>query len=132
MLAFHEDKNLCVIECLEEYEARTKDMRPVIAGQENKLFLSIVEPHKPVSSGTVARWVQGLLQAAGIDTSQFKPHSVQGASASAAARCGVALSDILALACWLSDSTFRHFYYRPVLDPEAGRAVLSIPNNSCL
>ena len=53
-------------------------MRPVIAGQENKLFLSIVQPHKPVSSATVGRWVQGLLQAAGIDTSQFKTHSVRG------------------------------------------------------
>ena len=125
--SFPEDKNLCVVECLREYEARTKDMRPVIAGQENKLFLSIVQPHKPVASGTVARWVRSLLQAAGIDTSQFKPHSVRGASASAAARGGVALSDILALACWSSDSTFRRFYYRPVLHPEASRAVLSIP-----
>ena len=85
-----ENKDLCVVECLREYEVRTKDMRPVIAGQENKLFLSIVQPHKPVSCGTVARWVRCFLQAAGIDTSQFKPHSVRGASASAAARCGVA------------------------------------------
>ena len=76
--SFPEDKNLCVVECLREYEARTKDMRTVIAGQENKLFLSIVQPHKPVSSGTVTRWVRGLLQAGGIDTSQFKPHSVRG------------------------------------------------------
>ena len=76
--SFPEDKNLCVVECLREYEACTKDMRPVIAGQENKLFLSIVQPHKPVSSGTVARWVRSLLQAAGIDTAQFKPHSVRG------------------------------------------------------
>ena len=127
--SFPEDKNLCVVECLREYEACTKDMRPVISGQENKLFLSIVQIHKPVSSGTVARWVRSLLQEAGIDTSQFKPHSVRGASVSAVARVGVALSDILALASWSSDFTFRCFYYRPVLHPhpEASRAVLSIP-----
>ena len=77
--SFPEDKNLCVVECHREYEARTKDMRPVIAGQENRLFLSIVQPHTHVSSATVARWVRGLLQAAGIATSQFKPHSVRGA-----------------------------------------------------
>ena len=124
---FPEDKNLCVVECLREYEARTEDTRPVLAGQENTLFLSIVQPHIPVSSGTVARWDRSLLQAAGIDTSQFKPHSVRGASASAATRCGVALPDILALACWSSDSTFRRFCYKPVLHPEASRAVLSIP-----
>ena len=125
--SFPEDKNLCVVECLREYEAPTKDMRPVIAGQENKLFLSIVQPHKPVSSGTVARWVRSLLQAAGIDTSQFKHHSVRVASPSAAARGGIALPDILALACWSSESTLRRFYYKPVLHPEASRAVLSIP-----
>ena len=82
-------------------------MRLVIAGQEDKLFLSIVPPHKPVSSVNEARWVRGLLQAGGIDTSQFKPDSVRGTSASAAARCGVPLPDILAMAFWSSDSTFR-------------------------
>lgn len=128
--SFPEDKNLCVVECLKEYESRTRDMRSVLAGQENRLFLSVVQPHKPVSASTVARWVRSLLQAAGIDTSQFKPHSVRGASASAAARGGVALSDILALACWSSDSTFRRFYYKPVLHPDASRSVLSVTRES--
>ena len=64
-------------------------MRPVLAGQVDKLFMSIVRPHKPVSASTAARWVRDLLQAAGIDTSQFKPHSVRGASTSAATRSGV-------------------------------------------
>lgn len=128
--SFLEDKILCVVECLKEYESRTRDMRSVLAGQENRLFLSVVQPHKPVSASTVARWVRSLLQAAGIDTSQFKPHSVRGASASAAARGGVALSDILALACWSSDSTFRRFYYKPVLHPDASRSVLSVTRES--
>ena len=39
--SFPEDQNLCAVQCLREYEARTKDMRPVIAGQENKLFSPI-------------------------------------------------------------------------------------------
>ena len=50
----------------------------------------------------------------------------RGASASAAARGGVALSDILAMAHWSSDSTFRRFYYKPVLHPDASRSVLSV------
>ena len=83
---------MCVVKCLKEYESRTRDMRSVLAGQENRLFLSVVQPHKPVSASTVARWVRNLLQAAGIDTSQCKPHSVRGASASAAVRGGVAFS----------------------------------------
>ena len=121
---------MCVVECLKEYESRTRDMRSVLAGQENRLFFSVVQPHKLVSASTVARWVRNLLQAAGIDTSQFKPHSVCGASASAAARGGVALSDILALACWSSDSTFLRFYYKPVLHPDASRSVISVTRES--
>lgn len=36
--SFPEDKNLCVVEYLKEYESRTRDMRSVLAGQENRLF----------------------------------------------------------------------------------------------
>ena len=53
--SFPEDKNLCVVECLQEYETRTIAMKPNTAGQENKLFLSVVEPHKPVSASNVPR-----------------------------------------------------------------------------
>ena len=124
--SFPEDKNLCIVECLKEYESRTTEMRSVLSGQENRLFLSVVQPHKPVSASTVAMWVRSLLHAAGIHTSQFKPHSIRGASASAAARGGVALSDILAMAHWSSDSTFRRLYYKPVLHRDASRSVLSV------
>ena len=96
--SFPEDKNLCVVECLKE--SPTREMRSVLAGQENRLFLSVVRCHKLDLAIMVAKWVRSLLQAAGIDASQFKPHSVRGASASAAARGGVALSDILAMAYW--------------------------------
>ena len=53
--SFLEDKNLCVVECLKEYESRTRDMRSVLA-------------HKLVSASMVARWVRSLPQTAGIDT----------------------------------------------------------------
>ena len=99
-------------------------MRPRIAGQENKLFLLVIEPHEPVSASTGARWARNVLQGVGIDTSQFKPHSFRGASASTTARGGVTLSDVLAMASWSSDSTFKRFYYKLVLHPDASRAVL--------
>lgn len=108
-------------------ESSAREMRSVLAGKENRLFLSVVQPHKPVSASMVARWVWSLLQAAGIDTSQFKPHSVRGASASDAAKGGVALSDILGMACWSSDSTLKRFYYKPVLPPDVSWWVLSVP-----
>ena len=122
---FLEDKSLCAVECLLEYEQRTKSMTVNIAGEANKLFLAVVKPNHPVSSSTIARWVRTLLHNAVIDTSVFKPHSVRGASTSAAARSGMPISDVMAMACWSSDTTFKRFYYKPVLRPDACRAVLS-------
>ena len=55
------------------------------------MSLLIVQPHKPVSTCTVGRKVRDLLQATGIDRFQCKLHSVPRASASAAARSGVAV-----------------------------------------
>ena len=53
-----------------------------------------------------------MLSLAGID-GVFTAHSTKGASASAAARVGVALSDIMEAADWSRESTFKKFYHRP-------------------
>jgi len=54
--------------------------------------------------------VKDTLQLAGIDTAVF---SLRGASTSAAVAKGVHLADILSMADWSRDSTFKKFYYRP-------------------
>ncbi|XP_060065893.1 uncharacterized protein LOC132546199 [Ylistrum balloti] len=54
--------------------------------------------------------------AAGIDR-QFKPHSVRGASVSAAYTAGTSLRDILETANWASAESFRRFYLRDIDDP---------------
>ena len=54
-----------------------------------------------------------MLSGAGIDTETFKANSVRKASSLAALRKG---SDILQTADRSKDSTFKHFYYRPVAD----------------
>ena len=41
----------------------------------------MVRPHKSVTSKTLSRWVREVLGAAGIDTSQWDPHSTRAASA---------------------------------------------------
>ena len=41
----------------------------------------MVRPHKSVTSKTPSRWVREVLGAAGIDTSQWDPHSTRAASA---------------------------------------------------
>ena len=66
---------LCPIECLREYEKRTEAFQPNAsnANVSNKLFVSYIRPHRPVSSSTLARWMKETLGAAKVDTSIFKP-----------------------------------------------------------
>ena len=49
----------------------------------------------------------------------FEGHSVRGAVTLAALNQGVTLVDILQVAYWSSDSTFRRFYYHPTHDHSA-------------
>ena len=51
---------------------------------------------------------------AGLDISVFTPHSVRGASTSAALRAKVPLETILTTAGWRKDNTFRKYYNKPL------------------
>lgn len=66
--SFPENEHLCVCKCLHEYEARTLQWRPQDPSKPNKLLLSHINPHKPVSPATLARWLKELMQLAGVDT----------------------------------------------------------------
>ena len=123
--AFTEDKGLCVVECLREYEKRTLEFRQRSPEVPDPLFLSYVRPHKPVSSQQIAHWIKDILQLAGVDTAVFSAHSVRGASTSAALSKGIHLADILGMADWSRDSTFKRFYYRPSSDGNYAQKVLS-------
>ena len=61
-----------------------------------------------MSGASLSRWLKDVISRAGNNKSIFKAHSVRGASASAAYERGVSLQDILYLADWSTDSTFRH------------------------
>ena len=122
--AFKEDKDLCPVECLKCYELRTREFRSFTNGV-NKLFLSYILPHKPVSSATLARWIKSLLQLAGVDTTIFSAHSLRGAATTEALNQGVSVTDILGMADWSQESTFTRFYYKPLFNAAPGRAVLS-------
>lgn len=121
---FDENKAVCPVETLRAYEERTKPIR----GTETKLFISIIKPHKSVSSSTVARWLKKLLEEAGVDIGTFSAHSVRGASSSTASNMGVTTNDILEAADWSSSSVFEKFYYKPTHDSAYGKAVLSSAN----
>lgn len=104
------DDRICVYTTLEEYLKRTDHVR----GSEKRLFISYIKPYKVVVSSTISRWIRIVLQQSGIDTNQFKSHSVRGAAASKAKLSGVSIHDILNVAGWAIEKTFANFYNKPV------------------
>ena len=78
---------------------------------EDKLFISFKNPHRPVGSQTLSRWIKNILKSSGIDTEQFSAYSTRHAAASAAKWLGVSIDLIRSTAGWTENSnTFGRFY----------------------
>lgn len=106
--AYTKDRQLCIVNTLSLYIDRTRNLR-----NSDKLLISTIKPHGPVSKQTVSRWVKILLQEAGIDLS-FKPHSIRAAAASKAKLSGIPLETIMRTAGWSNRSVFAEFYNKPI------------------
>ena len=107
-----EDSVLCPVVTVQHYLEHTKVYRKS-EPSSCRLFLAVVRPFKPVEKVTIARWIKTLIHQAGVGD-EFKAHSVRGAAATAASMHGMSVSDILSVADWSSDSTFKTFCYRPM------------------
>ena len=119
--SFPENPTLCPVSSLNVYLSKTKPLR----GEEPRLFISFIKPHKAVTSSSIARWLKTTLEEAGIDTAVFGAHSTRGASSSAAAIAGITTADILKAANWSSESVFQKFYHKPSNKAAYGRAVIN-------
>ena len=69
--AFEEVRNSRLVDCFKEFESHTFQWRSSDPSSPNKLFLSFVTAHKPVSTNTVSRWACSGLSASRTDTSAF-------------------------------------------------------------
>ena len=81
---------------------------------KHQLLLSCVKPHKEVVPCTIAGWLVELMRLAGIDISKFHARSVRGASTSKAKAKGISCKEIMEIAKWRKESTFRWHYLREV------------------
>ncbi|XP_055958543.1 uncharacterized protein LOC130013683 [Patella vulgata] len=104
------DKRLCIVTTFQEYIKRTETLR----SSGTQLFISYTKPYSSVTRSTIARWVKVVLFNSGIDMCLFTPHSVRGASTSAAHRKRVPLATILETAGWSNSKTFARFYNKPI------------------
>lgn len=109
---FEGDPMLCVFSTITCYLERSKGWRA--DSNKHQLLLSYVKPHKEVVPCTIAGWLVQLMNLAGIDTSEFRAHSVRGASTSKAKAKGLSCKEIMEIAKWRKESTFRRHYLREV------------------
>ncbi len=65
--SFSANELICLVKALREYEVRTAPIR----GKETSVFLAMINPHKPVTSSTIARWLKKVLELSGVDTFVF-------------------------------------------------------------
>ena len=59
--SFPNNPNLCVVQCLQEYERRTLSFRGFDPAKPNRLLLSYIRSHKLITSETVSRWIKDVL-----------------------------------------------------------------------
>ncbi|KAJ8976062.1 hypothetical protein NQ317_002537 [Molorchus minor] len=83
---FQQNPSICAASTRSCYLSRTAELRSC-----DRLFIPFKRPHNPVSSQTLGRWVKMVLNASGIDTTQFSTHSTRHATTFAAYRAGVSL-----------------------------------------
>ena len=113
VLMRYSDINICALSHLEKYREVTKSIR-----NSNKLPLSLVKTHKPISISTLSRWCLSTLQHAGVDVTVFGSHATWSASTSHYQRKGLSIKQINKAAAWSSVQTFARFYRKPVVEEE--------------
>lgn len=114
-VAFPGDDSLCVFTTLKHYILRTETLRQPSSSAADKLLISFIKPHKPVTGNTIARWIKSMLAISGVDTSKFTAGSVRPAAASKAKAMAVPISCILEKAGWDRESTFTKFYDKQIV-----------------
>lgn len=111
ILAVSGSNNLCPVKTCLFYMDKTL---PNVGDSMSELFVTSTKPYRGIAAGTAARWLLLSMTRGGIDTSQFKAHSLCGAAASGKVGKGASWQDILSGGRWANVSTFKKFYLRNV------------------
>ena len=114
--SFSQDSLLDPVRVLKFYLKKNKKFRKFGQDQAKfSLFLSVVEPHKPVTSQTISKWIVSLIKLAYEDPKmKVKGHSTRAIGSSWALFNSASVKSILNAADWSHESTFVRFYLREV------------------
>ena len=112
--SFPDNKKLDPKRAFAVYLKLTEKYRKKGENDETNLFLSFIEPHKPVSKQTVAKWIVSTIKLAYEGHIQVRAHSTRALGPSWALFKGANMTSILEAADWSRESTFIKFYLRDV------------------
>ena len=121
VLMRYSDTDICALSHLEKYREVTKSIR-----KSNKLLLSFVKPHKPISTSTLSRWCVSTLQQAGVDITVFGSHSTRSASTSHCQRKGLSIKQINKAGKWSSFQTFGRLYGKPIEEEHFSKVIFEV------
>ena len=118
-MSFPESPSICPVLSLKDYLVRTAPLHAVDA---QHMFIQLRQPHKSVSSQTLACQITNMMADAGVDTSSFHQHSTRSASAAwlgSGTNKKMSVAQICHQGQWSrSTTTFRKFYHKIVLHTE--------------
>ena len=116
------DPSLCAVTYIEQHITVTQSIR----NKENNFFISYVQPYKPVTSTTIARWVTDVLEKSGINITTFRAHSTRSASSSKVSKCSkLSLKEIAKAAGWSNTQTFARYYNKEIINENFGSSLLN-------
>ena len=111
-----EERLLCPVRALRWYLERTR-----APSRPRHLFLSVRDPSKPLSKGALSYFLRHLIRSAHKDfpdhlapTLRVKAHDIRGVATSLRWSLNRAVSDVMAVACWRTQSVFANHYLSSV------------------
>ena len=126
LIAYNQDKTLCVVSLLQTYLTYTQPL----LWQYSKLLISYTKPHKPVTISTVSKWAKAMLKEARMDITCFSGSSTRSAFSSYSVQSGLPLKDILKAGGWSNAGTFARYYNKPVQANFGSHILVHFNNNS--
>ena len=117
----YSDAKICALSHLEKYRKVTKSIR-----KSNKLQLSFVKPHRPISTSTLSRWCVSRPQQTGVDITVFGSYSTCSASTSHCQCKGLSIKQISKAARWSSVQTFARFYRKPKEEEHFSKVIYEV------
>ena len=108
---YEHSENLDVVACINAYIVATQAQRDTDA-KTSQFLISYQDPHEPIGTATIARWLRTVMEEAGVNTKIYTPHSTRSAATSKAKCKGMTTKLILDTVNWSNARTFQRFYDR--------------------